>query len=59
LYGGGGRNRISSTGKGDEKCVSLGIDLVTVVLLEHAAQEMPAIGQHVGILLTQLLQEAR
>src|SRR5260221_8754999 len=38
LYGSGSRNRIGGTSKGDEKRVSLGIDLVTVVLLEHAAQ---------------------
>jgi hypothetical protein len=43
LYGCGSRNPIAGTRKGHEKRVSLGINLETVVLLEHAAQQVPAI----------------
>ena len=46
------RDGIGSTSKGDKEGVSLGIDLVTIVLLEQAAQQVPAIGQHSGIVLT-------
>jgi len=59
LYGCGSRNCISGTGKGDKEGISLGINLVTIVLLEYAVQRMPTVGQHVGIVLPQLLQEAR
>src|SRR5438067_89209 len=46
------RDGIGGTSKGDKECVSLGIDLVTMVLLEQASQQVPAIGQHSGIVLT-------
>src|SRR5947209_16937460 len=46
------RDGIGGTGKGDKEGVSLGIDLVTMVLLEQAAQQVPALGQHSGIVLT-------
>src|SRR5437764_1023396 len=46
------RDGIGGTSKGDKEGVSLGIDLVTMVLLEQAAQQVPAIGQHSGIVLT-------
>src|SRR5437588_12998405 len=46
------RDGIGGTGKGDKEGVSLGIDLVTIVLLEQAAQQVSAIGQHFSIVLT-------
>jgi len=52
LYGRGCRNRVAGTSKSDKEGISLGIDLLTIVLLEQAAQQVPAIGQHSGIVLT-------
>ena len=48
-------NSIGGTSKGDEEGISLGVNLVTMVLLEYVAQQASAIGQHVGIAFTQLL----
>src|SRR5439155_6192964 len=59
LYGGGSRNRISSACKGHEKGIPLRIDLVTMILCEHLPQQFSAFGQHIGVALAQLLQEAR
>src|SRR5205823_11768681 len=52
LYVYSSRDGIGGTSKGDKECISLGIDLVTMVLLEQASQQVPAISQHSGIVLT-------
>jgi hypothetical protein len=55
----GSRDGISGTGKGEEKGVSLGIDFVTVRLLESGAQHLSALSQHTAVLLTYVLQQER
>lgn len=57
LNGCGSHNCIGGTG--DEESIPLGVNFVAVVLDEHLPQQLPAIGQHVGIMLTQSLQEMR
>jgi hypothetical protein len=58
-----GRNRrfdgIASAGKGHKEGVALGIHLVAVVLLKRGTQQVPALSEHIGVPLAQLLQEAR
>ena len=59
LNGCGSHNCIGGMGEGDEEGISLRVHLVAVVLDEYFPQQLPTIGQHVGIMLIQLLQEMR
>ncbi len=59
LHGHGCCHSIAGTGKYHEKRVSLRIDFVAMVLREGAPQQVATVGQHAGVALAQLLQEAR
>src|SRR5215467_9993333 len=51
------QHRVSSTSKGDEEAITLGIDLVAIPLLEGGTQHLPALRQHTAIAVTQLLEQ--
>ena len=51
--------RISSTRKGHEKGISLRVNLVTMPSGKDCPQQATTIRQHTGVVLAQLLQEAR
>src|SRR5438128_73436 len=52
------RNRIGGTSKSDKESVTLGVNLLAVILRERCAQQVPALRQHAGVPIAQLLQEA-
>ena len=58
LDGYGCRNRIGSTSKSREESVALGADLLAIVLHDYCTLQVPALLQHVGVMIAQLLQEA-
>src|SRR5262245_30297385 len=59
LYGNGSRNSIGGTCEGYKESIPLHIYLRAVALLENRAQQLPEVGHHIGVVLAQLLQEAR
>src|SRR6266702_8087536 len=52
------RDGIGGASKGHKEGISLGIDLVAMVLMESCTQQASALGQHVGVALTQTLEQA-
>src|SRR6266700_3453849 len=59
LGGHGSRDGIGGTCKGEEKGVSLSINFMPVKRLEGRVQQLPALSQHMAILLTYVLQQER
>src|SRR5215470_17432284 len=59
LHGNGSRNGVGGTCEGYKESITLHIYLRAVALIENRAQHLPEVGQHIGVVLTQLLQEAR
>src|SRR5947207_15799261 len=59
LGGHGSRDGIGGTRKGEEKGVSLRINFMPVKRLESRVQQLPALSQHMAILLTYVLQQER
>ena len=57
LGGHGSPDGIAGTGKGDEESIPLGIHFVTEIHLEGHAQEAATLHQHLGVIVTQLLEQ--
>jgi hypothetical protein len=55
----GGSESIARTRKGYEEGITLGVNLVTVILMERCAQKEPARFQHVSVAFTCSLEQAR
>jgi hypothetical protein len=53
----GGRDGVSRTGEGDEKGVSLRVDLDAAALRERGTKKMAMFGKHVAVALAQPLYE--
>jgi hypothetical protein len=49
-------NCIGGARKGHEEGIALRIDLVAVMLVERCTQEISALGKHVAVVLTQVLE---
>ena len=54
-----GGDRVARPHEGDEERVALGVDLVTVVLVERRPQQALMLGQHLGVAATQPRQQPR
>ena len=51
------QDSLSGPNENDEETIPLHIDLITVMLAKSRAQQIAALAQHVGVALTQLLEQ--
>src|SRR5207302_9106097 len=54
-----GRHRIRGTGEGDEERVAGGVDLDSAMTRPHLAQDPLMFREHLGVAVTELLQQTR
>jgi hypothetical protein len=54
-----GRQRVRRAGESDEKRIALRVHLDTAVPAEGLAQDSTVLGQHVGVLVAELVQKSR